>query len=199
MSEEINVNRDWNVKVNLSGLNAPTGAKKVPVEVPEGFYTAKVTDMYVNPDHKPNRVILKMTISEGAFKGVVRTDGLNIPKDESDNVRYYWRGLAESAGYSPAQLDAGSIELGRDTFIDRDVHIHFTPKDKTTSGYEQIDYLAPSEWNQQRQVFEASNRTEGAPNGPSGSALGATGGGSEGTTKKSDVLTKLGLGGQANA
>ncbi len=197
MSEEINVNRDWNVKVNLSGLNAPTGAKNM--EVPEGFYKAKITDMYVNPDRNPNRVVLKMTISEGTFTNVIRTDGLNIPKDETDKVRYYWRGLAESSGYTPTQLDAGSIELGRDTFIDREVHIHFTPKDKTSDGYEQIDYLSPSEWNQQRQVFEASNRHEGVPTGPTGSALGA-GSDSGGTTKKSDVLTKLGLGGgQANA
>lgn len=186
-NEEINVNREWNVNVNLSGLNAPTGAKNM--EVPEGYYKAVVTDMYINPDRNPNRVVIKMTIAEGPFKGVIRTDGINVPKSDDDKVRYYWRGLAESAGYTPAQLDGGALEMGRDTFVEKVVHIHFTPKDKTSDGYENVDYLAPSEWNQQRQVFEASSRTETTA-APAGSALG--GGGD--TTTKNSVLTKLGIG-----
>jgi hypothetical protein len=194
-TEEINVNREWNVDVNLSGLNAPTGAKNL--EVPEGFFKAKITDMYVNPDRNPNRVVLKMQITEGPFTGVIRTDGLNIPKSDEDKVRYYWRGLAESSGYTPAQLDNGSIQLGRGTFIDRIVHIHFTPKTKTADGYEQIDYLPPSEWNQQRQVFDAANRTDLAgATGAAGSVLGAASGAAVGgdTTTKKDVLSKLGIG-----
>lgn len=187
MSEEINVNRDWNVKVNLSGLNAPTGAKTV--ELPEGFYKAKITDMYVNPDRNPNRVIIKMTINEGPFQGVIRTDGMSIPKSEDDKVRYYWRGLAESAGYTPAQLDGGEIELGRETFVEKTVHIRFTPKGKTSDGYEKVDYLAPSEWSQQRQVFDASRRSEGGQ-------LGAPAMSGD-TTSKNEVLTKLGLGANA--
>jgi hypothetical protein len=195
-TEEINVNRDWNVDVNLSGLNAPTGAKNM--EVPEGFFKAKITDMYVNPERNPNRVVIKMQISEGPFAGTIRTDGLNIPKSDEDKVRYYWRGLAESSGYTPAQLDNGSIQLGRGTFIDRIVHIHFTPK-AVTGDYEQIDYLPPSEWSQQRQVFDATNRTDIAgATGAAGSVLGAAGGSGSGgggdTTTKSDVLSKLGIG-----
>jgi hypothetical protein len=182
-NEEIDLNRDWNIDINMSGLNAPTGAKNM--EVPEGYYKAKVTDMYVNPERNPNRVILKMTISEGPFTGTVRTGGLNIPKSDDDKVRYYWRGLAESAGYTPTQLDAGSIQLGRDTFLDREVHIHFTPK-SDSSQWEQVDYLPPAEWNQQRQVFDAANRSETGAVTPAPSADG-------GNSTAGGILGKLGV------
>jgi len=207
LKEEINVNRDWSLNVNLSGLNAPTGQKNL--EVPEGYYKAKVTDMYVNPEKNPNRVVLKLTINEGPFSGTVRTDGMSIPKSEDDKVRYYWRGLAESAGYTPAMLDGGSIALGRDTFINRDVSIYFAPKEKSADGYERITYLAPAEWELQRRGFMAKQGMtpggEGKGADVKPAVLGGVGGGSSssngtgGTTSKNDVLAKLGLGGGANA
>jgi hypothetical protein len=191
--EEFNVNREWNIKVNLSGLPAPTG-KKRDLDVPEGYYKAKMMDMYINPERNPNRVVFKLEISEGPFSGVIRTDGMSVPKGDDDKVRYYWRGLAESAGYTPAQLDKGEITIGRDAFVDREVYVHLVPKEKTADGFEKIDYLAPAEWNQQRQVFAASQRADGTA-----APLGAPPVADAGTTTKSDVLSKLGLGKSATA
>ena len=190
MNDDLNMNRDWNFTINLSGLNAPTGAKLM--EVPEGYYKAKIADAYVNAERNPNRVIFKLQIIDAPCTGVTRTDGLNIPKDDSDKVRYYWRGLAESAGYTPAQLDNGSISIGIDTFKGRDVYVHYTPKGNG-SEYDKTEYLAPSEWAQQKQMFEAAKAAKG------GSATASTpapapstlGGGN--TTSKSDVLKQLGL------
>jgi hypothetical protein len=109
-NNDINVVREWDFEVNLSGLQAPTGGGK---NLPEGFYKCLVSDMYVNPEKNNNRVVIKVTIAEGPFKGTVRTSGLNKPTGPDDNVRYYWRGLAESVGYDPAVLDKGQIGLRR--------------------------------------------------------------------------------------
>lgn len=188
-NEELNVNRDWSMNVNLSGINAPTGNKAM--EVPEGYYKAKVADMYVNPDRNPNRVIIKLTLADAPFTGVTRTDGLNMPKDDSDKVRYYWRGLAESAGYTPAQLDAGALSIGRDTFLEKTVHIRYTPKGTNGSEYDKTEYLAPTEWSQQKQMFDAAKGAAKA-NGASAPAPAAVLGGGN-TTTKADVLSKLGL------
>ena len=116
-NSEMNVQRDWDFSVNLSGLQAPTG--KGGNMLPTGFYKVKLMDLYVNPDRNPNRVIIKVQVSEGPFSGAIRTTGFNRPTSNDDKVRYYWRGLAESAGYTPAQLDAGEVNLGINTFKDR--------------------------------------------------------------------------------
>lgn len=182
-NEELNVNRDWAINVNLSGLVAPSGNKNM--DVPEGYYKATISDMYINAERNPNRVIIKLTINDMPFTGVVRTDGLGVPKDDSDKVRYYWRALAESAGYTPAQLDKGAISLGLDTFKDRVVHVHYTPKGTNGSEYDRTEYLSPADWSQGKQVFDMkAGKTASAP-------APATNGAN--TTTKNDVLSKLGL------
>jgi hypothetical protein len=112
-TNEQNVDRDWSFDINLSGLVAPTGRGS---QLPEGYYKAVVDDMYVNPD-KADRIIIKLIVADGPFKGTIRTTGLNKPKSAEDKVRYYWRGLAESAGYTPAQLDNGEISLSPRNFM----------------------------------------------------------------------------------
>lgn len=190
---DANLDREWSFAINLSGISAPTGAQKM--ELPEGYYKAVLTDAYVNSERNRGRVIFKLAIAEGPFKGLIRTDGLNIPRDANDKVRYFWRGLAESAGYTPAQLDAGEITLSVDTFKGRTVHIRYAPK-TDEQEYDQVNYLPPSEWTQQRQIFEAGTRSD-AP-AEAGSALG--GAGEKGlkpeptpTKSKADVLGALGL------
>ena len=188
-NEELNVNRDFSFSVNLSGINAPTGNKNM--EVPEGYYKGKLSDMYVNAERNPNRAVIKITMSEAPFNGVVRTCGLNLPKSDDDKVRYYWRGLAESCGYTPAHLDKGSITMGRDTFVDREVHFHYVPKDKSTDGYEAVNFLPPAEWSQQKQMF-AMKQANGTTSASAEAKPTVLGGGN--TTSKADVLSKLGLG-----
>ena len=159
-SNEQNVDRDWGFDINLAGLMAPTGRGS---QLPEGYYKATVDDMYINPD-KGDRIIIKLVMADGPFKGVIRTTGLNKPNSAEDKVRYYWRGLSESAGYTPAQLDAGEISLRPGTFLKKTVHIHFVPKDPDASdSYDTVNFLAPQEWLNQSSEFEARGGVEMAP------------------------------------
>ena len=204
-TNEINVVREWDFDVNLSGLQAPTGG--AGNNLPEGFYKFMVTDMYINPEKNPNRVVIKVTVAEGPFKGVIRTTGLNRPTSADDNVRYYWRGLAESVGYEPAQLDNGQISLGLNAFKDRVAHGFYAPKDESKGKdyqYERVNFLPPGAWGDQKANFDAnaaaapaaaapaaapaSNSLGGSPPiqaASSGNALG-------GTASKASILSRLG-------
>jgi hypothetical protein len=209
-NNDVNLQHDWDFEVNLSGLTAPTG--KGGNVLPTGYYKVKLSDLYINPERKPNRVVIKVTVAEGPFTGSVRTTGFNRPTGPDDKVRYYWRGFAESAGYTPAQLDAGSVKLGVNSFKGRVAHILFTAKNEEANPpvkWEDIDFLAPMEWAQQKQSFDMSGgaaKAEAASTAASGSALGgsepAIAGGSLGggsapsggdTTKKSELMERLGV------
>ena len=125
-----NANTNWAFQVNLSGLRAPTGAS---AQVPEGYY--------------------KATISEGEFTGTVRTTGLGIPKSGQDGVRYYWRGLLESAGYSPAQIDAGEVGMNRALLVGKTVTVHYVPGDKDAGIYEELSFLPLAAWESKAAAF----------------------------------------------
>ena len=169
MDQNQNQNPNWGFNVNLAGLRAPTGAAKV---LPEGYYKATITDAYVNND-KPGRVIFKLTLSEGEFLGTVRTTGLGVPKTETDNVRYYWRGLLESAGYTPAQIDAGQVGMNRELLVGKTVHLYYVPGDKDAGIYEEISFLPPSDWTMKSSAF-AKAASNGAINGAASVSSAAT-------------------------
>ena len=152
-----NSNPNWGFSVNLAGLRAPTGAAKI---LPEGYYKATLTDAYVNTE-KPGRVIFKLTVSDGEFVGTVRTTGLNQPKSPTDNVRYYWRGMLESAGYTPAQIDAGEVGMNRALLVDRTVYFHYVPGDKDAGIYEEVNFLPPSDWTMKASSFAKAAATGG--------------------------------------
>lgn len=173
---ELNLDRNWSFDINLSGI---TVTAPIPKDVPKGFYMAKIEDMYVNIDKNPNRVIIKLVVSEGEFKGGIITDGLNIPKAEDDKVRYYWRVLAESAGYTPAQLDAGGLKLSPDAFKGREVHIQYTPK-SVEGGYAKTEYFNATEFAARKSSANATaSMTATAPKAD--------------TLSKGDLYSKLGI------
>lgn len=191
-----NLDRSFSFSLNVSGIAAPTGSKDM--EVPEGYYKALVSDCYINPEKNRGRVVFKLNISEGPFRGVVRTDGLSIPKGGDDKVRYYWRALSESCGYTPVQLDNGEITVGPETYKGKEVCIHYSPKGPNGNGtdYDRVTYLNPLEWSQQKQMFDVKKGTGNGGSTPNGSALGAVeaapmNGGN--TVSKNDVMAKLGL------
>jgi len=147
-----NANANWAFQVNLSGLRAPTGGA---AQLPEGYYKATITDAYTLND-KPGRVIIKTTISEGEFTGTVRTTGLGIPKSAQDGVRYYWRGLLESAGYTPAQIDAGEVGMNRALLVGKTVTVHYVPGDKDAGIYEELTFLPLAAWESKAAAFAKS-------------------------------------------
>lgn len=149
MSQDNN-NRSWSFDINMAGLTPTTGLRMLA----EGYYKGKITDMYISPE-KPDRVQIKVTVSEGEFQGMVRTTGMNIPKSDEDKVRRAWRALAESCGYSPADLDKGTIKLNPTTFLNRESFFFYSPKaeDGGRDAYETLNFLAPAEWNRQKSVY----------------------------------------------
>lgn len=171
MAEELNLDRDWEFEINLSGIEAPTGKKAM--SLPKGYYMVTITDMYINQDKNPNRYVIKGTVAEGAFKGAFVTDGISKVKSPEDNVRYYWRALAESVGFTPAQLDSGSLRLNKDSFIGKVGHILYTPKNPEAAkgapdAYETVVWLSRSTWLAQKGAGDASE--EMSSNGASASA-----------------------------
>ena len=164
----LNQNANWAFNVNLSGLRAPTGGA---AQIPEGYYKGTLTDAYTLND-KPGRVILKVTISEGEFTGTMRTTGLGIPKNDQDGVRYYWRGLLESSGYTPAQIDAGEVGMQRQLLVGRAVTFHFVPGDKEAGVYESLNFLPPADWSLKAAAFEKKSGVVAAA--PAQSGMGAT-------------------------
>lgn len=172
---ELNLSHDWDFEVNLAGLVAPSG--KGGNVLPSGYYAVLLNDLYINLDKNPDRVIIKCAVADGPFMGAVRTTGLAKPKTQDDKVRYYWRALAESAGYTPAQLDKGEISLGPATFKGRTAHVYYVTKEDSEDGFENLSFLAPAEWATQKAGFEANGgmiaKKEAAPTrAPRGSALG---------------------------
>lgn len=159
-----NANTNWAFQVNLSGLRAPTGAAAA---LPEGFYKGTITDAYTLND-KPGRVIIKVTINEGEFAGTVRTTGLGIPKSAQDNVRYYWRGMLESAGYSPAQIDAGEVGMNRALLVGRPAFVHYVPGDKDAGIYEELSFLPPAAWETKAAAFAKTQNGGAAVQAASG-------------------------------
>ena len=170
--------RDWDFDVNLSGLNAPTGRSQLP----EGYYEVLLADLFINPEKNSDRVVIKVTVNEGQFKGMKRVTGINRPKSEDDKVRYYWRGLAESAGYTPAQLDAGSVKLSPSSFKSKRAFIRYTPKNDENE-YDKVSFLAPAEWAMQKQAFVGTPSNGEAKPEAKPSA----------TKTKAEVLRQLGL------
>jgi hypothetical protein len=172
-----NQNANWNFDVNLSGLRAATGGGPSLVE---GYYKANITDAYTLTD-KPGRVIMKLTISEGEYTGTVRTTGLGIPKSEQDGVRYYWRAVLESAGYTPAQIDAGAVGMNRNLLVGKSVTVYYKPGDKDAGIYEELNFLPPAEFAKRSASFTGAQAAVSQQ--AVGSALGAAlGGGLGGAT-----------------
>jgi hypothetical protein len=183
-NEEQNVNREWGFDINLSGVTAGGSVNK---NVPTGYYSAKVEDMYELPD-KPGRIAIKLMVTEGEYAGAIRTDWISAPKSADDKVRYYWRCLAESVGYTAAQLDAGGVRFTRDTFLGKVGGIHYAAKNEAAGQqYERITYLTPTEFTAKKSAGNGS-ALGSAPvtNGAAAPALGAS-------TTKGDVFAKLGL------
>jgi hypothetical protein len=154
-----NQNANWNFDVNLSGLRAATG---VGSTLAEGFYKATITDAYILTD-KPGRVIMKLTISEGESTGMIRTTGLGVPKNEQDGVRYYWRAVLESAGYTPAQIDAGAVGMNRNLLVGRTVAIYYKPGDKDAGIYEELNFFPPADWDRKAAAFAQKAGSPAAP------------------------------------
>jgi hypothetical protein len=157
---------DWNFAINLAGV-APAGAGAR--NLPTGFYKGRIVeaDGTVASSGRP-QVKFRVEITDSEFSGIVRTTWLGIPQSPDDNVRYYWRALFEAAGYTPAQIESGTINASPALFVERPVTVHFTAGDKDAGTRDELKFLAPTAWEAGKKS-EKSVATTGA-----GSALGAS-------------------------
>jgi hypothetical protein len=154
---------EWNFNVNLAGV-APAGAGAR--NLPTGFYKGKIVeaDGTTASTGRP-QVAFKVEITDAEYAGIVRTTWLGIPQSADDNVRYYWRACFEAAGYTPAQIEAGTISASPALFIGREVTVHYTAGDKDAGQRDNLRFLSPAAW-------EQGKRAEGAVGVGGGAALG---------------------------
>lgn len=192
-----NIIEDFEFEVNLSGLVAPTG-NKAP-EAPEGFYKVLIENMYINKEKNENRCVMKNKVLEGPSAGSIIWDGINRPKDAGDPVRYYWRALAESVGYTSAQLDSGAVRLGPAAFKNRTGFVYHKPQILDENGirkaYASTTWLVEDEWNRQKAAWETiqANKTE-TPSTEEGSDSHSNGKPNHtDSVSKSDIMKTLGL------
>jgi hypothetical protein len=153
---------EWNFNVNLAGVTpAGAGARNLPT----GYYKGKIVeaDGTVASSGRP-QVKFRVEITDPEYAGIVRTTWLGIPQSAEDNVRYYWRAAFESAGYTPAQIEAGTINASPALFLEREVTVHFTAGDKDAGTRDELKFLAPA-------AFAAGKKAESAVGAPTGSAL----------------------------
>ncbi len=150
MDNSANPNFEFNV--NLSGIRAASGGG---MKLPEGYYEGTVTDAFsaTSKNGRP-QVAIKVTM-KGQFDGMVRTAWLGIPQGDDDGVRYYWRGVFESLGYQPSQIDQGIIACKRDVLVGRSCTVYYRPGDKDVGVWEELKFLSPHDWAQQKGQFDA--------------------------------------------
>jgi hypothetical protein len=153
---------EWNFNINLAGV-APAGSSR---PLPTGYYKGKIVDAdgTVASTGRP-QVAFKIEITDPEYAGITRSTWLGIPQAADDGVRYYWRAAFESAGYTPAQIEAGTISASPALFIGRDVYVHYQQGDKDAGQRDNLRFLPPAAW-------EQGKRAEGAINAGNGSALG---------------------------
>ena len=150
----------FNFNINLNGVQAAGGS----LALVEGYYNATVTECYVDESRNSNRVLFKLQITDSPYTGSVRVTGLNKPRSAEDKVRYYWRAALESCGYTHQQLDsANGLQISDQLFVGRVCTIYYKPKDEEAIAdadrYEKVNFLAKTDWDLKKKVFEANEKT----------------------------------------
>ncbi len=190
-----NSNPNFNFNVNLSGIRAASGGG---TKLPEGFYEGTVSDAFQTTSNNGRpQIAIKVTL-KGQFDGMVRTAWMGVPQSEEDGVRYYWRAVFESLGYQSAEIDAGVIGVSRQVLVGRSCTIYYKPGDKDMGIYEELKFLAPHDFAQQKAQFNAAATAPGSALGataaPAANAgIGAANGGGAPITGGGNTLTKDGL------
>ena len=152
---------NFNLSLNLAGVQAANGGQALT----EGYYAGTVVDAYsAQNSNGGTRIVFKIGNFEG-FGNAVRTTSITVPNANTKaGLLNVWRAALESMGYQQAQLDVPGLQLNRDTFVGRSMHIYYKPGDRDAGIYDEMKILSPAAWNTQKTSFEASST----------SAIGAT-------------------------
>jgi len=158
----MSLNRDWSSQFNLSGVTSQINNNRSDVKAPKGFYVVTIDDCYIDTSKNTNLVKFRMTVSQGEFQGATVWGSLmQIGSTKHDN-RKYWRALYESIGLQPAQLDQGAFNFSGRDFIGQSSHVFWQPGDRDKGVYDECSFMAPAQWQTQKQQFEATATAQGS-------------------------------------
>ncbi len=164
-------NETFQFNLNVAGIRAASGGGP---DLPEGFFMGTLTDAFgTTASTGRAQITFKVSVTDDAYKGTIRTTRLNVPQGPEDNVRYYWRALLESLGYSPAQVDAGDIGIKREVLVGRACHFYYKPGDKDAGVWDEFAFLAPQDWSSKKATMAASHTSTQSAIGSAAPAIGA--------------------------
>ena len=164
------MNSEWNFDMNLAGVTpAGMGGR----ELPTGYYTGKIVEAEAETSQNGRpQVKIRVEVTDPDFIGIVRTTRIGIPQSAEDKVRFFWRALLESVGYTPAQIDAGAVKMSAKLITGRECFLHYTQGDKDAGVFDNLRFLTPV-------IYEAGKKQENAAAGSAlaGGSVGDLGGG----------------------
>jgi hypothetical protein len=145
---------NFSFSLNLAGVQAANGGQSLT----EGYYAGTIVDAYqAQNNNGGSRIVLKIGNFEG-FGNAIRTTSITMPSaNTKPGLLNVWRAALESMGYQQAQLDVPGLQMNRDTFVNRPIHIYYKPGDRDAGIYDEMKILSPSAWATQKASFEASS------------------------------------------
>ena len=143
---------NWSFNFDLRDVTAPS---KKAIVAPEGYYKGTIVSATIDTDHNKDRVKFVVRVSEGEYSGAICKDSMMLPGSTQKDNRVYWRGLFESMGVNPDQLnkqavnitDAGSI------FEGKAVSIYFKPGNRELGTWNKLLFLNPTVWEMEKKFF----------------------------------------------
>jgi hypothetical protein len=144
---------NWNFNFDLRDV---TAASTKPPIAPEGYYVGKITKTYIDTDYNKDRVNFHMRISEGASTGAFCKETMMLPGTTQRDNRRYWRGLFESMGFQPSQLNGTELNVtdGSSIFIDKRVTFYWKPGNKELGTWNRVLFLSQAAWESEKATFE---------------------------------------------
>lgn len=128
--ENSNIETNWTLSVNVSGVQARTSIPGTGfVQPTTGGYRVKITEAvrYIKEDKSSIR--FQTVIVGGEFDGAEQRLFIGTDLTKQGNQRS-WKTALLSCGYTAAQIEAGEIQIGAESFTGREAFIYFKAKDE---------------------------------------------------------------------
>ena len=155
-------NTNWSAAINVAGVKE-RGVAGQYNEPATGAYKVKITGTEEYEKNGSVSVQVQTVIVGGEYDGSETRIYLGLDLSKPGNQRS-WRSALLSIGFSPADLDAGTITVGAETLNGAEAFIYYTAKDKDdASSQSQRNFITPSQY---EQLTASSAPTAPAVNAP---------------------------------